>query len=128
MACPALEDTADLPATLSSTIVNGLLRTDIGYRGLVVSDDLEMGAVAPLDPDGTAAVRAVAAGCDLVLYCAKLERAERALDALERALEDAAFGGRVEDAARAVAGTARRWPTNAAVDEVQRTLAALGEF
>jgi len=109
---PALDPEPDLPATLSTPVVTGLLRQEIGYRGLVVSDDLEMGAVAPLDADGDAAVRAVAAGCDLVLYCAGLDRAERAKVALTRAARtDPGFERRLERAARAVAVAAAHRPT-----------------
>jgi beta-N-acetylhexosaminidase len=101
---PALDPEPDVPATLSSPVVTGLLRQDIGYRGLVVSDDFEMGAVASLDADGDAAVRAVAAGCDLVLYCASLDRADRAKAALVRAAKnDAGFERRLEQASRTVA-------------------------
>lgn len=108
---PALDPEPDLPATLSSPVVTGLLREDIGFRGLVVTDDLEMGAVASLDADGDAAVRAIAAGCDLVLYCAALDRAERARAALlHAARNDAVFGRRLEQAAGAVATAAAGWP------------------
>jgi beta-N-acetylhexosaminidase len=107
---PALDPTPDLPATLSHPLVHGLLRTEIGYGGLVVGDDLEMGAVAPLDAEGEAAVRAMAAGCDLLLYCASLDRAERAAAALTRAAgTDAGFARRLELAARAVETAAQRW-------------------
>jgi beta-N-acetylhexosaminidase len=110
---PALDPEADLPATLSFPVVTGLLRRDIGYRGLVVSDDLEMGAVAPLDADGHAAVRAVAAGCDLVLYCGGLDRAERAKAALARtARDDAGFERRLVQACRAVAAAATQRPVS----------------
>jgi beta-N-acetylhexosaminidase len=108
---PALDPEPGLPATLSSPVVTGLLRGEIGFGGLVVTDDLEMGAVASLDADGDAAVRAVAAGCDLVLYCAGLERAERARAALLRAAEhDAGFDRRLEQAAAAVATAASDRP------------------
>jgi beta-N-acetylhexosaminidase len=108
---PALDPRPGLPATLSSTIVTGWLRDRIGFRGMVVSDDLEMGAVASLDTGGAAAVAAVAAGCDLILYCSDASRAERARKALvEAARADSAFATRLEDAARTVTRTAERWP------------------
>ncbi len=106
----ALQADPSRPASLSPEIVRTLLRDEIGYEGLVVSDDLEMGAVAPLDRDGSAAVEAVAAGCDQVLYCSDLGRAERARDALVRAARgDAGFARRLAEAARRVEGTAARW-------------------
>ncbi|HKQ60181.1 MAG TPA: glycoside hydrolase family 3 N-terminal domain-containing protein, partial [Candidatus Polarisedimenticolaceae bacterium] len=89
---PAWDREGELPATCSSRIVRGLLREELGYRGLAISDDLEMGAISPLDAGGAAAVRAIAAGCDLLLYCGDLERAEAARDALaSAAAADSAF-------------------------------------
>jgi beta-N-acetylhexosaminidase len=108
---PALDPTPHRPASLSPAIVDALLRQRLGYVGLVVSDDLEMGAVSPLDEAGAAAVQALAAGCDLLLYCADLDRADRALEALAtRAAADPAFGRRVEQAAGAVDRLATLWP------------------
>lgn len=110
-AYPCLETGSRYPASLSAPIVNHLLRGQLGYRGLVVSDDLEMGAVASLDRTGSAAVAAVGAGCDLVLYSSDLERAEEAREALgQAAASDPAFGERLRSAARAVTQTAARWP------------------
>jgi beta-N-acetylhexosaminidase len=108
---PALEPEGTGPATLSPLIVDRLLRGQLGYRGLIVSDDLEMGAVAPLDRDGSAAVAALAAGCDLLPYCSDLDRAEAAKRAIVQAAEDDdAFRKRLEAAARSVTQTAARWP------------------
>ncbi len=107
---PELDPEPGRPASLSPPIVDGLLRREIGYRGLIVSDDLEMGAVAPIDRDGSAAVEAVDAGCDLVLYCADLDRAAMARDALEsRAAADSRFSTRLDRAAATVARSAERW-------------------
>jgi beta-N-acetylhexosaminidase len=109
---PALEtSSAPLPASLSGAVVTGLLRQAIGFTGLAVSDDLEMGAVAPRDLSGSAAVEAIRAGCDLVLYCSDLGRALQARDALVLEAErDPAFAARLAGAADEVERTARRWP------------------
>ena len=85
---PALDRVPDRPASCSVDVVTGLLRNELGYDGLAATDDLEMGAVAPRDVEGSAAVEALEAGCDLLLYCSDLDRAERA----RRAIEDAARG------------------------------------
>ena len=83
-----------------------------------LSDDMEMGAVAPLDLDGNGAVQAVMAGCDLVLYCSELDRAERAATRLDvRACNDPEFAGRLERARQTVRRAAQRWP--AAEGELQ---------
>jgi len=127
---PGLDASPGLPATLSSSIVNGLLREEIGFRGLVVSDDLEMGAVAPLDEDGAGAVRAIRAGCDLLLYCASLDRAERAAAALVReAADEPGFAHRLAEAAQAVAAAAERWvPPAPAVAAWEAACRELGAF
>jgi hypothetical protein len=75
-----------------------------------------MQAVAPLDPGGEAAPRAIEAGCDLLLYCSDLERAERACSRLrERAAGDARFAERLSAAAAAVERAAGAWPAKAGV-------------
>lgn len=99
-----------IPATFSRRLVGEWLRERVGYEGVVVSDDLEMGAVSDRDVDGAAAVAAIEAGCDLLLYCHDLARAERARIAIAaRAENDAPFRTRVEDACARVRGLARRW-------------------
>ena len=66
----AIED--GLPATMSKTLMD-LVRSEIGFKGLMMTDDLSMGALP--GPIGTRAARAIAAGCDLILHC-NGERAE----------------------------------------------------
>ncbi len=63
---PALDP--DQPATLSHAVVTDLLRGDIGFDGVVITDAMRMGALSAACPDAAeAAVRAVKAGCDLLL-------------------------------------------------------------
>ncbi len=130
---PALDPRGGRPATLSRDIVSGLLRGALGFRGLVVSDDLEMGAVAAMDEDGSAAVAAIAAGCDVVLYCHDLEKASRARVAIaRRAASDTAFAARLREAAAAVDRFAGRWPAAtcdlAAWDEAREELGEAAEL
>jgi len=66
IAVPALAP-ADTPATLSSAILTGLLRKELGFKGLVVTDALEMGGIARGYSAGEAAVRAIEAGADALL-------------------------------------------------------------
>jgi beta-N-acetylhexosaminidase len=66
IAVPAL-DAADLPATLSTKIMTGILRDEFGFKGLIVTDALEMGGIAKGFGVGEAAVRAVEAGADVLL-------------------------------------------------------------
>ena len=73
---PKLDPSA-VPATFSRLIVHDYLRAEVGFRGVIVSDDLEMGAVTESCPIGEATVRAAGAGHDLLLVC-HTEDAQRA--------------------------------------------------
>jgi beta-N-acetylhexosaminidase len=64
---PALDTIADRPATLSRAILTELLRDDLGFEGLVVTDALIMDGVARRDENGVVAVEAVLAGADILL-------------------------------------------------------------
>src|SRR6185436_14821000 len=66
---PNLDPTPRTPATFSRAIVTDYLRKKVGYKGVVFSDDLEMGAIQELCPIGEAAVKTVEAGHDVVLAC-----------------------------------------------------------
>jgi beta-N-acetylhexosaminidase len=86
------------PATLSRAVCTGL-RDAIEFRGVLVSDDLEMNAIAGRWSVEDAAVEAVSAGCDALLICWSDEKQERAVEALVReASGSAAFRERCEQA------------------------------
>jgi beta-N-acetylhexosaminidase len=92
-----------VPATLSRRALGDILRGELGYRGLVVSDDLDMKAIASHIGVADAAVRSVAAGCDALLLCRDRANQEEALEALIRSCErDSGFRARVAVAAAAV--------------------------
>jgi beta-N-acetylhexosaminidase len=78
---------AELPATLSPRVLETLLRRELGYDGVVVSDDLEMKAIAARWSAGDAAVAAARAGCDLLPVCASPDGQVEAIEALVRACE-----------------------------------------
>ena len=67
VAYPALDPTG-APATCSRAIVHGLLREELGFEGLIITDALIMGGVQDEGGEAHAASRAIAAGCDLLLY------------------------------------------------------------
>ena len=66
MAVPAFEP-QPIPATVSHNILTNLLRDELNFRGIIVTDAMEMQGVAALYTPGEAAVRAVAAGADVLL-------------------------------------------------------------
>lgn len=74
------------PATLSSSVIKGLLREQLKFDGVVVTDDLGMGAIADLYIPGQAAVKAVKAGVDILLICHSKEGVSQAFDSLLSAL------------------------------------------
>jgi beta-glucosidase-like glycosyl hydrolase/CubicO group peptidase (beta-lactamase class C family) len=67
LSVPALEPDPNTPATLSSNILTGVLRHDLGFQGLVVTDAMDMGGITVRFAPGEAAVRAVLAGADCLL-------------------------------------------------------------
>ena len=75
------------PATLSEAVIEPLLRRDLGYDGVVVSDDMEMLAIMDHYGMEEAAVRALRAGCDQLLICHRVERQVAAYEALVRAVD-----------------------------------------
>jgi beta-N-acetylhexosaminidase len=76
-------DRDGLPATLSPTLLGTLLREDIGFGGLVISDDLEMKALDDWGDVPERAASALLAGCDLLLVCHSLEAAAAAAERLD---------------------------------------------
>jgi len=95
---PALDE--QNPGTLSPAIIDGLLKQKLGYKGLVLSDDLEMKAISGRYGHSEATVQAIAAGCDAVLMCEPSpEKQMAALEALIYAVEEKRLPlARVEDA------------------------------
>lgn len=81
---PALD--AHRPATLSPTILTSLLREQLGFAGVIVSDDLEMHAISDHQDVGKAAVQAILAGADLLLVCQDRTKAVSAMEAVHAAV------------------------------------------
>jgi beta-N-acetylhexosaminidase len=92
-----------VPATLSPAVIDGLLRRRFGFDGVIVSDDLDMKAIADHFELGDAAVRAVRAGCDALLVSRIEAHQEAARAGLIRAGErDSAMRARLGQAAARV--------------------------
>jgi beta-N-acetylhexosaminidase len=95
--CEALDP--GVPATLSRAICGSLLRAEIGFEGVLFSDDLEMAAVAARYPIEVSAVEAIWAGCDALLICKSEDLADRAHEALVKKAEtDSKFRDRCVEA------------------------------
>ncbi len=126
------------PASLSRIWITDILRKRIGYRSLIVSDDLEMGGVLSAAPIGEAAVEHIRAGGDLCLICHREDYVTQAYDALIRATErDPKFSRRAADSVRRVLAFKNKsakllratatTPSAATVDKLSRNLWQFGE-
>ncbi len=125
------------PASLSNIWITDILRKRIGYRNLIVSDDLEMGGVLSAAPIGEAAVEFIRAGGDLCLICHREDYIVQAYEALIKTAErDSKFARRVAEAARRVVAfkkknsrmlRAGKSPAAATVEKLTRRLWEFGE-
>src|SRR6266700_3110412 len=125
------------PASLSKKWITQVLRQKIGYRGLVVSDDLEMGGVLKAGPIEQAAVQHIRAGGDLCLICHEEEGILRSFEALiHEAERDRKFARRVKESTAHVLSFKKKSrelrraappPTPAEIEKLSRTLWEFGE-
>jgi beta-N-acetylhexosaminidase len=101
---------ADLPASLSPAWTTGVLRGEVGFAGVVVTDSLDMGAIADRWPAGEAAALAVIAGADLVLEGVNLHGPPRACPVPEMAaaIRAALHAGRIPGGEASIVARARR--------------------
>jgi beta-N-acetylhexosaminidase len=132
-----------IPASLSRRLITDMLRKKIGYKGLIVSDDMEMGAVLDFAPIEQTVVQHIRAGGDLALICHKEEMIVRAYESLMHEAErDRTFRRRVEESVRRVLAFKKKWmkqwaarsrgtassaPTSARVEKLTRQLWEFGE-
>jgi beta-N-acetylhexosaminidase len=110
----------DVPATLSKRVITGLLREQLGYDGLIISDDLEMKAVSEGWGVVDAGVRAIVAGCDTLLVCSDLDALRETRDALAlRAMEDETFAARLMDASTRSLAVRRKCPPRIDIEKLE---------
>jgi beta-N-acetylhexosaminidase len=125
------------PASLSKVWITDVLRKRIGFRNLIVSDDLEMGGVLAAAPVGEAAVQHIRAGGDLCLVCHREDYITQAYEALlSTTARDAKFARQAEEAAARVLAFKKKWrrmmrsgkpPSAAGVGKLSRKLWEFGE-
>jgi beta-N-acetylhexosaminidase len=126
-----------VPASLSKVWIADILRKRIGYRSLIASDDLEMGAVLAAASVGEAAVEHIRAGGDLCLICHREDFILQAYEDLRKATEiDANFGKRAQESMRRVAAWKKKFvrtlrggnpPSKAVMEKLSRRLWEFGE-
>ena len=78
----------DHPSSLSKKIITDWLRKDMGYNGVVVTDDMDMGALAKHYTFGDMAVQSIQAGSDILLVCHEYEHMQEAYNGLMKAVKD----------------------------------------
>jgi len=101
---PELAENKILPATLSRNIMTGLLRAELGFTGVLITDDMEMGAIAKYFTVEESAVKAVAAGVDIVMVCHTLAKQREALAALRNAVDAGTIpAGRIDESLSRIA-------------------------
>ncbi|CAA9359102.1 MAG: GH3 [uncultured Gemmatimonadetes bacterium] len=109
VAYPALDPDGQ-PATLSTRILVDLLRDEIGFEGLVVTDAIIMEGLTEGGSEATASVQALAAGCDVLLYP---QDAEAVIREVQAAIGDGRLSRRrVEDALRRTAAAAEKYASS----------------
>ncbi len=106
---PAVDGRDDLPSSVSEAVVAGLLRTDLGFDGVVVTDALDMGAL----PQGTGqvvdALAALRAGVDLLLCAPTSDTRDRLRRGIDLAIDRGMVDARVTAASQARVDRLRRW-------------------
>jgi beta-N-acetylhexosaminidase len=88
LSLPAVSGHKDVPSTLSPAILKGLLRHELGYKGVIVTDAMDMKAIQQGEGLGEDAVRAALAGCDLLLLTTNPEDHQRVFHSLRRAVQN----------------------------------------
>lgn len=83
---------ADRPASVSPVLLKEVLRNDLRFNGVILADDLGMGAIAKRYGPGESAVQALQAGTDIVMLCHDWSTTEPAISAVTQAFADGRFG------------------------------------
>jgi beta-N-acetylhexosaminidase len=131
---PAIQDRPG-PATLSRAVIEGLLRRRLGYRGLILTDDLEMGAVEQKQGAAAQARAALAAGNDGLMFCASEEKILEAYEGMLAAVRRGEIGAaRLERSLKKIGNLKARFLgrrrrarfSPGAIERSRHTLAALG--
>ncbi|KAF0123103.1 MAG: beta-N-acetylhexosaminidase [bacterium] len=90
-------------ATLSERILKSLLRKKLGFKGLIISDDMEMGAIAKNYPIGEATVNAINAGVDVILIGNNIEKQKNAIQSVFKAINEGKLSeARIEESIKRI--------------------------
>lgn len=84
---------SDYPSSLSKTVITNILREDLGFDGVVITDDMTMGAISENYEIGNAAIKAINAGSDIVLVAHGFENSITVIDSIKAAVENGVIPG-----------------------------------
>ncbi len=114
VSCPALDEKE--PVTFSEKIVTNILREELKFDGLIITDDMEMGGVANYFEITEACEKAFLAGHDLILICHSLEKQKQTLEHFEKRIKEGVISqNRVEESLSRIKGFKQKLIRNVAV-------------
>lgn len=106
------------PATLSKKIIHNLLRKEIGFNGLVITDDLEMKAISDNYSVGEAAIGALSAGADIILVCKEHRKQKDAFEAILKSVKDNIISEkRIDESIERITAVKKRYLKDRITDE-----------
>jgi beta-N-acetylhexosaminidase len=129
-------DPSELPATLSEPILTGLLREELGFTGVIVTDDLGMEGIMQIAPPEESGVRAILAGADM-LTCVRMSTAgscqPEMIEQLHEGLMTAAKDGRlpiarIDESARRILALRTQYGVGPATGEEMDTIQSPEHF
>ncbi|MGM0498739.1 MAG: beta-N-acetylhexosaminidase [Bacillota bacterium] len=98
-----IESEAGIPATLSKAVLNDLLREELNFEGVIITDDLEMGAITNFFGTAAGAVKTIEAGADIVLISHSYDKQKQAIEAVIAAVENGRISEkRIEESLRRI--------------------------
>ncbi len=115
------------PVTLSEKFLKGLLRQELRYRNIVISDDLDMQALSKNYPAAEIPVMALQAGCDILLYCNNFEHPQLALESLMKAFKEHKINAKqVDESYNRIVALKKEVLTHPDPDEFPKASALIG--
>lgn len=106
-------DKSEKSATLSKTILTNILRDELNFDGVIITDDMEMGAIANNYGARNASVEAIKAGADIILMCHTKEKQIKALEALKEAVDSGEISvERIDESVKRIIRLKRKYNLN----------------
>ena len=120
-------DSEKIPAAFSEKIINGILRKESGFKGVVFSDDLEMKAVENNFTIEDASVRSIKAGIDMLLICRSYEKQIKAFEAILKGVENGEISKKlIEKSNRRISVLKRKYAEKIEKPDSKELLKVLG--